>query len=136
MSNDQNESENLSDPISCYSRANSIADGVLIELDPQTVKESGIRFPVAMTAAAYAHCVAMNPKAERALNDVSGRLWDVLWMLRNACRNAAGETLFFTVYAVTPDSRGIKPRTVRLKCACGPNDDLTPCLTVMFPEED
>lgn len=128
--------ELFGEPISIYTRVQAIADGVLVEVDSTIVKEAGIKFPVAMTAAVYAECVKMNNRAERACNDVTGRLWDVLWMLRNACRTANGSTLFFTVRVVTPTGRGIAPKPVRLKAVCGPSDDLSPCLTVMFPEED
>jgi len=128
--------EIFGEPISIYTRAQAIDDGILVEVDPTISREAGIKFPVAMTAAVYAECVKMNSRAERACNDVTGRLWDVLWMLRNACRTAQGSTLFFTVHVVTPSGRGIKPQAVRLKAVCGPADDLSPCLTVMFPEED
>lgn len=128
--------EIFGEPIYIYSRAQALADGVLIELPPELVKEAGLKIPVAVTVAAYAETIKMNSRAERALNDVTGRAWDVLWMLRNAAARATGETMFFTVLAVTPDGRGIKPRAVRLKAVCGPNDDMTPCITVLLPEED
>jgi hypothetical protein len=43
-----------------YSRAQAIADGVLIDVSEAT-KEAGFKFPVALTAAAWAQCVAVPP---------------------------------------------------------------------------
>lgn len=128
--------EIFGEPIYTYSRAQALADGVLIELPPELVKQAGLKFPVAITAAAYVETIKLNDRARKALNDETGRAWDALWMLRNAAARATGPLMFFTVHAVTPDGRGIKPKAVRLKAVCGPNDDMTPCITVMLPEED
>ena len=43
--------------IYAYTRAEAIADGVLIDVT-ETAKEVGFRLPVALTAAAWADCVA------------------------------------------------------------------------------
>ncbi len=149
--------EIFGEPIYTYSRAQALADGVLIELPPELVKQAGLKFPVAITAAAYAETIKLNDRARKAMNDETGRAWDVandvevgfrshddpvgrawdvVWMLRCAAARATGETMFFTVHAVTPTGRGIKPSPVRLKAVCGPNDDMSPCITVMLPEED
>lgn len=84
--------------IYAYTRRQAIEDGVLVQLSgegyegdawvPAMVKEAGFRFPVAMTAEAFALCVELSPAAKRACNDLKGRLWDVLWMLKNAIRRA------------------------------------------------
>jgi hypothetical protein len=119
-----------------FTRAQAIADGVLVDLSASPlVKEAGFRLPLAMTAAAYAKAVALTPAAKRAGNDVEGRLWDVLWMLRQAIRRAGpGQCVVrFTVYAVVDRGR---PSPVRLKCVCGPGDAGEPVLTVMMPDED
>jgi hypothetical protein len=115
-----------------YSRKEAIEDGVLIDVS-STATEAGFRYPVALTAAAWALCVTV-PDAV-TWQDEAGRLWDVLTMLRVACRGRSGEgsTLIFDVLVMN-DAGGPKP--VRLKAVCGPDDDLTPCLTVMLPDED
>ena len=43
-------------PIIFYTRADAIADGVLNDVS-EIAKEAGIRYPVAMTSAAWSECV-------------------------------------------------------------------------------
>lgn len=115
-----------------YSRKEAIADGVLIDVT-DTAREAGFRFPVAITSAAWATCVSVPAGVE--FQDETGRLWDVLTMLRFASRNARGgeSTLYFDVLVLNDRT---SPKPVRLKAVCGPDDDLSPCVTVMLPEED
>jgi hypothetical protein len=116
-----------------YTRSQAIADGVLIDLS-QAAREAGFTIPVALTAAAWAKCVAVPPGVVG--QDEAGRLWDVLWMLRLAIGPGAdGSEVRFAVH-VRNDNRDRTPPLVRLKALCGPDDDGEPCLTVMMPEED
>ena len=122
------------DGIHRYTRANALRDGVLIDVTP-TALEAGIRYPVALTAAAWAECVAVPPGVE--CQDEAGRLWDVLWLLRRAIRGSkdgAGE-LRFGVH-VRNDNREGTPPLVRLKAVCGPGDGGEPVVTVMLPDEN
>jgi hypothetical protein len=64
------------DLIHSYTRADALRDGVLIDVSP-TAREAGIRYPVALTRAAWGRCVAVPPGV--LCQDESGRLWDVLW---------------------------------------------------------
>ena len=50
------------DLIHSYTRAQAIADGVLVDVSA-TAREAGIRFPVALTCAVYARCVTVPPGA-------------------------------------------------------------------------
>jgi hypothetical protein len=59
-----------------YSRADAIADGVLIDVST-VAREAGITYPVALTSAVWARCVTVPPGVE--CQDEAGRLWDVLW---------------------------------------------------------
>jgi hypothetical protein len=43
-----------------YGRADAIRAGVLIDV-PSTTRKAGIRFAVALTAAAWSRCVALPP---------------------------------------------------------------------------
>jgi hypothetical protein len=117
-----------------YTRADALRGGVLIDVSP-TAREAGFKSPVALTAAAWAECVAVPPGV--ACQDEAGRLWDVLTMLRFAVRaskDAACE-LRFGVH-VRDDHRDRTPPLVRLKAVCGPGDDGEPVVTVMMPDED
>jgi hypothetical protein len=49
-------------------------------------REAGIRYPVALTRAAWEKCVAVPPGVLG--QDEGGRLWDVLWMLGCATRRS------------------------------------------------
>lgn len=115
-----------------YSRRDALADGVLIDVT-DAARDAGFRVPVALTAAAWAACVGIPPGVTG--QDEAGRLWDVLTMLRHAARGRAGEgsTVFFDVLVL---NGGEFPRPLRLRAVCGPDDDLSPCVTVMLPGED
>jgi hypothetical protein len=114
-----------------YSRADAIADGVLIDVSA-VAREAGIRYPVALTRAVWERCVAVPPGV--ACQDEAGRLWDVLWMLRWAIGRAAGSEVRFGVL-VRNDNRERTPPLVRLKALCGPGDQGEPVITVMLPDE-
>jgi hypothetical protein len=122
------------DLIHRYTRAQAIADGVLIDVSA-TAKEGGFKYPVALTAAAWAQCVAVPPGV--ACQDESGRLWDVLTLLRFAIRasKAAACEVRFGVQ-VRNDNRDRTPPLVRLKALCGPGDQGEPVITIMLRTED
>lgn len=118
-----------------YSRAQAIEDGELVDVST-VAREAGITFPVAITRAAWENCVAWSAEDSRRQThqDESGRLWDVLWMLRNAARRG-GAVIHFQLYRVPRGGRGVKARLVTLKAVCGPGDDAAPVITIMQPEE-
>jgi hypothetical protein len=119
--------------IHAYTRADAIRDGVLIDVSA-TAREAGFRWPVALTCAAWERCVAVPPGV--ACQDESGRLWDVLWLLRGAAaRSDGGRVLPFALH-VRNDNREGTPPLVRLKAVSGPGDDGEPVITVMLPDED
>src|SRR5215813_517786 len=70
-----------------YTRAQAIADGVLVDVSTAG-REAGFEFPVALTRAAWERCVAV--PAGVGCQDEVGRLWDVLTMLRFAVRASKG----------------------------------------------
>jgi hypothetical protein len=107
---------------------------VLVDVS-STAREAGFTFPVALTAAAWERCVAVPPGV--VCQDESGRLWDVLTLLRFAIRRNTGKgtEVRFGVHVRT-DNRERTPPLVRLKALCGPVDDGGPVITVMMPDED
>jgi hypothetical protein len=143
--------------IDAYSRRQAIEDGILVQLSgpgyqgapwiPAMVTEAGFRYPVAMTTTAFAKCVSpVEGEGEKLAlcQDIKGRLWDVLWMLKCAIRGAKDgqTTLRFSLRVVpnvpvnTTRDRAPRAKPVRLKSVCGPDDGGTPCITIMLPEED
>jgi hypothetical protein len=116
-----------------YARADALRDGVLIDVTA-TAKEAGIRWPVALTCAAWEQCVTVPPGV--LYQDEAGRLWDVLWMLRLAIgRSDGGRVVPFALH-VRNDNRARTPPLVRLRAVAGPDGDGAPCLTVMVPIAD
>jgi hypothetical protein len=120
--------------IHAYTRRQAIEDGVLLDVT-ETAKEAGFRIPVALTSAVWAGYVAVPEGVER--QDEAGRLWDVLWMCRYGIgRSRREESVTLFKLHVRNDNRPGEPPLVSLKAVCGPDDDGSPCLTVMLPNED
>ncbi len=121
------------DIISTYSRTQAIEDGYLVDVS-ETAREAGIKFPVALTRAVWDTYVAVPEGVE--CQDERGRLWDIVWMLRMAIRSGRdGSEIRFQLH-VRNSNRGGTPPLVTLKAVCGPSDDLSPCITIMMPDED
>jgi hypothetical protein len=136
--------------LSSYTRAQAIADGVLVSLnDPSFTfrpglnicAEAGIKFPVAMTIAAFAKTVSELDTPLPPCQDISGRLWDVLSMFKWAAKRGGSEIRFpvSVINWVCVGGRRInrtKRETVILKALCGPGDSGEPVITIMLPDED
>jgi hypothetical protein len=130
---DQNNSP-FGEIIYSYTRSQAVADGVQVEVS-KTAQEAGIRFPVFLTRTVYDTYVTV-PTGVTG-QDESGRLWDVIWMLRYAIQNAgAARTRIPVALYVRNDN--IRPRLVKLIATCGPLDidDPQPAITVMMVGED
>jgi hypothetical protein len=114
--------------------ADALRDGVLIDVS-STAREAGFKYPVALTAAAWAKCIAVPPGV--FCQDEAGRLCDVLTMLRHAVRGQGSDArgVRFGVH-VRNDNRERTPPLVRLKALCGPGDEGEPVITILLPDED
>lgn len=121
------------DVVFSYSRRQAIADGVLHDVGA-LAQEAGFRYPVALTATAWADSVAWQVRGDGSGQSEAGRLWDVLTMARLAVKQATGQTLEFSVLVVPEGGR--RPRPLRLKMTVGPGDDWEPVITIMLPRED
>lgn len=124
------------DVIHTYTRREAIDDGVLVDVS-QSAREAGFRIPVAMTARAWSECVAW-PETESAIQDESGRLWDVVFMAAAAARRAArrreGDRTTFDLHVVPRGGR--VPRLTTLVLHVGPGDRGEAVATLMRPGED
>jgi len=120
------------DLIYSYTRAQAIADGVLIDVT-ETAKEAGILFPVAVTAGLYHQYIVPDVASELHCQSTEGRLWDTLWLFRYAAAGFSGDLLYYEVLYVM---EGRKMNKVKLKALCGPADNGEPVITIMLPEED
>jgi hypothetical protein len=126
-------------PVHVYGRGQAIEDGVLVDLmQPETeslVREAGFKYPIAMTVGAWTAAIGpIQTEGEPDVplppgQDLKGRLWDVLWMLKRAiARTAGGDRVAFDLL--------VSRRKVRLWSLCGPGDKGEPVITIMLPGED
>ena len=130
-----------------YTRAQALADGVLVDVTA-TASETGIVYPVAVTAEVW-HLIEQIPTAY-PWEDVRGRLWDVVWMLRCAIKVPRGyerlidreeivvlahpDEIHYRLilhHAETAESDG----EIVLKAVTGPGDAGEPVITVMTLDE-
>ena len=138
-SNEQSAESFFGNVISTYTRVQAIEDGVLI--DPGAMaKEASFKWPVALTANAWADCVAWNDtdSQQQVHQDQSGRLWDVLYMASHAIRTSkdSGDRLMFQLYRVPRDGHSTEAVLVTLKLIVGPGDTGEPVVTILLPNED
>ena len=117
----------------CYTRAQAIEDGVLVDVS-EMAREAGIRYPVAVTARVWSEEIFPSDQARKEGQSETGRLWDVLWMLRTAIQSSHARREVIQYGVLVRD--GKRPREVELKAVCGPGDDGEPVVTVMLPGED
>jgi len=133
------ESTFFGDVVYSYTRAQAIADGVLIDVTA-TAREAGFQRQVAMTDAAWDDCVAWSDtdNVAQTYQDESGRLWDVLTMAIFAIRRQRTpvQILNFELMRVRRDGHATQATTATLKLMIGPGDDGLPVLTILLPFED
>jgi len=125
-------------PIHVYTRSQAIEDGVLVDVT-HAAYGAGFRIPVAMTAAAWADCVAWDESdtQRQTQQDQAGRLWDVVWMAIQAARRAgAAKRIAFRLHRIQRDGCSTKPELTSLHLHIGPGDDPSPAITILTPDED
>ena len=136
--------EDDADFIDCYSRAQAIADGVLVDVSAhKEVREAGFKVPVALTAAVWDRFVEWDNddvrKEQQSLGQsTAGRLWDVMYMAFYAIRHSrvGGDVLFYDLHVIERDGFSTTPRGIRLKLHSGAGDHGEHVITIMLPEED
>ena len=123
------------DLIHAYTRAQAIADGVLVDVTEWASADrgfiGGFSVPVAVTAGVWATIEAIPASLTGA--DVRGRAHDVLWMASLACRRPypPGPRPF----KLHLPSKGTRKRKRVLSVVSGPGDDGEQVITIGFPEE-
>lgn len=145
--------ELFGEPIHIVTRAQLIEAGELIDLTNATddrggqlCEQAGFKVPVAITRGAFAATVEAGgkwvPDGDGETlelpggQSMTGRLWDVLWMLRCAIGGCAQGQDRLT-FQVLVDKRGKgRPRPVTLKSICGPGVQGEPVITILLLEED
>lgn len=135
-----------------YTRAQAIADGMLIDLTSATddkgqllCREAGFKVPVAITRSAWAKTIeaggTWTAEGEGEIlelkggQSLTGRLWDVLHMLRVACLQAGSDDRIHFQILVDVNGDG-RHEVARLWALCGSGDDAKPVITIMLEGED
>ena len=119
------------DEIFRYTRAQAIADGILVDLAVfrcgglPIAEQMGFRYPLAITAAAFGEVVG-SPSSPALFR----RLIYVLGNLKRAIEaNGEGDRVYFTV-------KNTELYPANLWALVGPGDTLDPVITVMLEGED
>lgn len=138
-SNEQSAESFFGNVISTYTRAQAIEEDMLVDTGSMA-NEAGFKWPVALTSAVWADCVAWTDDDSRKQThqDQSGRLWDVVYMASYAIRTSkdSGDRLLFQVYRVPRDGHSTKAVCTTLKLIIGPGDTGKPVITILLPNED
>jgi len=128
------------DVVSSYSRAQALADGVLVSVPDDLRHEAGFRIPMAITSRVFEDCVAWtvaDSERKQVSQDQEARLRDLLAVARFAAHcDPQSSTLAFDLARVPRTGSGVQPRRVRLVLSIHPGDKGEPVLTIMFPDED
>jgi hypothetical protein len=140
------------EPTYAYTRAQAIADGVLVDLTTATddrgrrlCHQAGFKVPVAITRTAWAQTVAAGgswrPDGDgevlelKGSQSLTGRLWDVLWKLRVASGKLGNIDRVHFQVLVDANGDG-RHEMVKLWALCGPGDDAERVITIMLEGED
>jgi hypothetical protein len=114
-----------------YSRAQALEDGNLVDVST-VAKEAGYRYHFAVTRALW-NAIETIP-SHTSWQDVQGRLWDCLWMGRDAIRLSPAGVSRVT-YQVILSTEGSRRKYQTLVLDLGPGDDAEPVFTMGFPED-
>ena len=137
--------------IDTYSTRQAVEDGFLVLVDQKISKEAGIKYPVYLTRAVWDKYVEL-PEGFENVQDLDGRLWDVLYMFMFAARSCDSSTLMYKLNVVLADKGDWEPneeldpdldgnrnmRLVTLKSIIQAQDfdDPSPAIFIMKPSED
>jgi len=120
--------------IHSYTRAQAIEDGVLIDLSaiaPDVCRQH-YKYPIACTAPVWSIIdeAVNNPRFDC---DHKGIIHDMLFMsIHYKTFVLSEQEVIFECMMPLYEHQ----KVYQFKMNCGPNDDLTPCLTIMLPNED
>jgi len=121
------------EPIHNYTRAETLADGVLIDVT-ETAREAGFQVPVALTANVWADVCDLSVRYVSAGQNSEGRHCDLLFMAAWAARRPENRNASTFVYElIMPFGDG---NYYRAKCHIGSGDVGEPVVTIIRSNED
>lgn len=104
--------------ISSYTWDDAIKDGTFIRI-PEDLSKQLFKYPMAITSTIWSQYIEGK--------DVNGRLWDILWMMKNGKKD--GNLCEFKV------KLGRKVVELNAVCEARSPDNPEPILTIYLPEE-
>ena len=120
--------------ISTYTRAQGIADGILVDVT-DLARSAGFRVPVAVTAAAWADCVSWDESRDGQHQSETGRVWGIMIMAHLSATQTV--RMSRAPLAVMRVPRGKeRPEKVNLEMVISGGDDGEPVITIGMPGED
>lgn len=134
MTTAANALEYYGDAVSTYSRKQAIDDGFLIDISNSAeAKEAGIKYPCAVSLQVWDKYIEWTEQdtKNQTYQDKTGRLWDIVSMMRFAIRaNKNTSEIIFPLYCVPRDGKSTQPIEIRLKVTVGPGDKAEPVMTI------
>jgi hypothetical protein len=130
--------EIFGDPIHTYSRAQALADGVLVDVS-HMAREARFVIPVAVTDSVWETFITWNDidSQKQTYQDTEGRLWDVISMLRfNIASRPDSCSFIYNLSVVPRDGKSKKAKLIQLKAVVSGGDNGEPVITIMLPTED
>jgi hypothetical protein len=117
-----------------YTRAQALADGVLID-STKLAQEAGFNWPVAFSDSLYHQYIVPSLALTQSGQSIEGRAWDTLHVLRSLIHTKKDcDFIRFSVAFLMDSTK--EPETVELIAVAGPGDRFEPVITVMLPGDD
>jgi len=136
------------DIIFSYTTKQAVADGVLVKADSEQSSRAAIKFPVYFTDTVWNRYVLI-PEEFKGIQDLNGRLGDILFMFAFQAKKCSGSVLNFQFTCQVPkasewlgnekkSSISFQHRDVKLKAVITAQDidDPSPAIFIMLPWED
>lgn len=116
-----------------YTRAQAIADGVLIDVTAEA-RETGFKLHTVVTDNLYHRYIVPPAGLEGEGQSVEGRLHDVLWMVLVAAKKQSEGSYVenHVLFLMAPG----RQEKVKVVAVVGPGDEGEPVLTIMLPGDD
>lgn len=130
------------EPIHTYSRKQAIEDGYLVAVDTDLSRQAGLKWLVAICREVWEKYVDWTEEDNKrqTYQNLNGRLWDVLSMLRFAILRAKhdGNGLWFSLNVVPrkATSKAKRARLTRLWASFHAGDEGEPVITILEHERD
>ena len=117
-----------------YSRAQAIADGVLIDVTAQA-REAGFKLHTVVSDNLFHSYIAPPAGLEGEGQSIEGRLHDVFFILLAAIRSSKAATDYAEIDVLFLMAPG-RQEKVKVVAVVGPGDSGEPVLTIMLPGDD